>query len=94
MYNISETLKRRAAGIMLGLALLLAVGSPAAFAQEATPGTAGTTPAGTTAGAQQTDNDDDGFPWGLLGLLGLAGLAGLRPHRHDIERVDSTPGTR
>ncbi len=26
-----------------------------------------------------TDNDDDdGFPWGLLGLLGLAGLAGLR----------------
>ncbi len=31
------------------------------------------------------DNDDDGFPWGLLGLLGLAGLAGLR-HNDDRSR--------
>lgn len=33
----------------------------------------------------QMNDDNDGFPWGLLGLLGLGGLAGLRrreePHR-------------
>ncbi len=38
--------------------------------------TTNTTAPSTT--APVADNDDDGFPWGLLGLLGLAGLAGLR----------------
>lgn len=90
MKNETQVLKRWIAGIMLAFALL-AGGSQAAFAQEATPGAAATA---VTNVAQQTDNDDDGFPWGLLGLLGLAGLAGLRPHQHDIERVDRTPGTR
>lgn len=88
MKNETQVWKRWAAGIMLAFALLVG-GSQATFAQEATPGTGGTTVA-----AQQNDNDDDGFPWGLLGLLGLAGLAGLRPHRHEVERVDRTPGTR
>ncbi|HEX8219776.1 MAG TPA: WGxxGxxG family protein [Chloroflexia bacterium] len=88
MKNNVQVLKRGAAGTMLAFALLVG-GSQATFAQEATPGTGGT-----TASAQQNNNNDDGFPWGLLGLLGLAGLAGLRPHRHEVERVDRTPGTR
>lgn len=41
------------------------------------------------------DDEDDGFPWGLLGLLGLAGLLGLKrkdDHR-DSDRHANT-GTR
>ena len=37
-----------------------------------------------------TEDDDDGFDWGLLGLLGLLGLAGLfrrpQPVVHDVDR--------
>ena len=42
-----------------------------------------------------TEEEDDGFDWGLLGLLGLAGLAGLmkRPER-DVRTVDRTGTTR
>ena len=39
------------------------------------------------------DDDDGGFPWGLLGLLGLAGLLGTR-RRDDDVRVDRTRDTR
>ena len=39
--------------------------------------------------AQQ--EDDDGFPWGLLGLLGLAGLI-PRKRRDDRDTVDRTGG--
>ncbi|MDQ3705458.1 MAG: WGxxGxxG-CTERM domain-containing protein [Chloroflexota bacterium] len=87
MKKETQVLKRWAAGIMLAFAMLVG-GSQATFAQEATPGTGGT-----TVSAQQNNNDDDGFPWGLLGLLGLAGLAGLRPQRNEVQRVDRTTGT-
>lgn len=46
-------------------------------------------PAGTPAMAADTDigtvqqDEDDGFPWGLLGLLGLAGLLGLKKDDND-----------
>ena len=39
------------------------------------------------------DDDDGGFPWGLLGLLGLAGLLGGK-RRDDDVRVDTTRDTR
>ena len=39
------------------------------------------------------DDDDGGFPWGLIGLLGLAGLLGTR-RRDDDVRVDRTRDTR
>lgn len=92
MNRISVKLKRITAGGILAGALMLALGSstaPAAFAQEATPGT-------TTAGATTTtqDNNNDGFPWGVLGLLGLAGLAGLRPQKQEVRHVERTPATR
>jgi len=32
----------------------------------------------------QTEEEDRGFPWGLLGLLGLAGLMGGRKKERDI----------
>ncbi|MDQ5825576.1 MAG: hypothetical protein M3441_15395 [Chloroflexota bacterium] len=54
--NVATFGWHRAAGIMLAFALLVG-GYQAIFAQEATPGTGGT-----TAGAQQNNNDDDGFP--------------------------------
>ncbi len=45
----------------------------------------------------QTENEDDGFDWGLLGLLGLAGLLGLRKkdddHRGQDINVDGRRNT-
>ncbi len=37
--------------------------------------------------AAPVEDDDDGFPWGLLGLLGLAGLLGLRKRDDDRDRA-------
>jgi MYXO-CTERM domain-containing protein len=65
----------------------------ASFAFVAVPAAAQetNTDTGTT---YETENDDDGFDWGLLGLLGLAGLLGLRKKDddHDIN-VDSRRNT-
>jgi hypothetical protein len=50
--------------------------------------------AGTTGGdAGTTQQEDDGFPWGLLGLAGLAGLLGLK-RRDDDHHHGTTTGTR
>jgi MYXO-CTERM domain-containing protein len=38
------------------------------------------------------DDDDRGFPWGLLGLVGLVGLLGTR-RRDDDARVTTTRDT-
>jgi len=40
--------------------------------------------------AAPVDDDDDGFPWGLLGLLGLAGLLGLKRRDEDRTRTNAT----
>ncbi len=37
--------------------------------------------------AVPADNDDDGFPWGLLGLLGLVGLI---PRKRSTDTVTPT----
>lgn len=95
MNKLGTNLKAKIAGGILALALLVSVGSPAAFAQSTTPGTTSGTTSGTS--AQQTNNNnDDGFPWGLLGLAGLAGLAGLKPKEQTsrVERVERSPGAR
>lgn len=56
--------------------------------------TTGTDPLATDPMLNETDDDDDdGFPWGLLGLLGLAGLLGTK-RRDDDVRVDTTRDTR
>ncbi len=81
-------LRRTALAGTLLMAVVLGTGS-VAYAQDATaePQTAQTQPA--------HENNDDGFPWGLLGLLGLGGLAGLRrndnPRR--VETVDASRRT-
>ena len=82
------------------VALLLAVGSgfsgaplsTVAFAQEGTavPST-NAEPVPATQTTQQDDND--GFPWGLLGLLGLGGLAGLR-RQEPTRVVENASGAR
>ena len=81
--------QRRALAWMLALALVSvsAVGS-VAFAQD---GTAVAEPQTTT---QPVENDDDGFPWGLLGLLGLGGLAGLRRQEQPVRRVETVDASR
>jgi MYXO-CTERM domain-containing protein len=38
--------------------------------------------------AVPADNDDDGFPWGLLGLLGLAGLIPRKRNTDTDNRTD------
>ena len=44
--------------------------------------------------AYETEDDDDGFDWGLLGLLGLAGLLGLRKKDDDRDiNVDTRRNT-
>jgi MYXO-CTERM domain-containing protein len=93
--NTQGALKRLGAKLALGLALLgvfTSAGIGSALAQESTPGTnTGTTGNTTTAGQTQNNNNDDGFPWGLLGLLGLGGLAGLtrreEPRRVEVDRT-------
>lgn len=65
--------------------LILLGGAPAVLAQDASG-----------EGTTSTQQNDDGFPWGLLGLLGLAGLAGLgnrdkgRRDDRDHVTVDNT----
>ncbi|WP_083939111.1 WGxxGxxG family protein [Deinococcus apachensis] len=61
------------------LVLTLALAPMPALAQD-TSGTTDTT----------TNDDNRGFPWGLLGLIGLAGLAG---RRREEPRVVSTTST-
>ena len=65
--------------------VILLGGAPAVLAQEAS---------GEGTGSSE-QNDDEGFPFGLLGLLGLAGLAGLnrdkgRRDDRDHVTVDTT----
>jgi MYXO-CTERM domain-containing protein len=47
----------------------------------------GTGDAGTvdTSYGNPQQEDDDGFPWGLLGLLGLAGLIPRKRHDHRVD---------
>ena len=64
--------------------VILLGGAPAVMAQEASG-----------EGTTSSEQNDDGFPWGLLGLLGLAGLAGLnrdkgRRDDRDHVTVDTT----
>jgi hypothetical protein len=60
-------------------ALLAALTATPALAQVGT---------GTTPGATQTTQDDDGFDWGWLGLLGLAGLAGLAGRKRNDTTIN------
>jgi len=86
------------------LALLLAVGSvvsgvsssTVAFAQEGTAVPATGTQSEPAVQTTQQDDNDDGFPWGLLGLLGLGGLAGLRRQEPPTPTrvVENTGGAR
>jgi MYXO-CTERM domain-containing protein len=71
----------------LAAAATLAALAPAAASAQGT-GTTGTGTVDTSYGDPQ--EDDDGFPWGLLGLLGLAGLLPRKRH----ERVDVDNRTR
>ena len=65
----------------LAAAAALAAIAPAAALAQGT----GTGTVDTSYGNPQ--EEDDGFPWGLLGLLGLAGL--LPRKRHDRVDVDN-----
>lgn len=80
-------MKRTALALALMAAFGFAGAGSVAMAQEATP-----TTRAIVSPAQPVDNNDDGFPWGLLGLLGLAGLMGARPHNHEVT-VDRTNTT-
>ncbi len=77
--------------VAAGALLLALAGAPAtgsvAFAQEGA-----VTAEPQTQTAQPADNNDDGFPWGLLGLLGLGGLAGFnrRDNTRTVETVDAS----
>jgi MYXO-CTERM domain-containing protein len=92
--NTQGALKRLGAKLALGLALLgvfTSAGIGSALAQESTPGTNTGTTGNTTTAGQTQNNNNDGFPWGLLGLLGLGGLAGLtrreEPRRVEVDRT-------
>lgn len=37
----------------------------------------------------EDDDDDGGFPWGVLGLLGLVGLLGMNRRDNGGDRVDT-----
>ncbi|MDQ3830958.1 MAG: WGxxGxxG-CTERM domain-containing protein [Candidatus Tectomicrobia bacterium] len=60
--------------VVLLLAAIVTVVSPAVALAQAPAGQAGQTPPVTR---PETRDDDDSGHWGLLGLLGLVGLAGL-----------------
>ena len=70
---------------------LAVLGAFAMAVPAAAPAATATPPADTTVTPYQQE-EDDGFPWGLLGLLGLAGLLGLR-RRDDHVHVDRATGT-
>ncbi len=74
----------RTAVVLAGLVIGLGTTS-VALSQNTTANT--TTPAVNTTA---DNDDDDGFPWGLLGLLGLAGLAGLRRRDDHARRTTTT----
>lgn len=58
--------------------------SNVAFAQDGTAVATVTTQ--NSVPVQTTQENDNGFPWGLLGLAGLAGLAGLRRQPEPVRR--------
>lgn len=69
--------------VSLSLAgVILIGGAPAVLAQDASG-------EGTTSTDQ---NNDDGFPWGLLGLAGLAGLLGMNRDKGRRDDRDRTTG--
>ena len=68
-------------------AALLALSPDAALAQDYNNTTT------TDTQYTQTQEEDKGFPWGLLGLLGLAGLLGRKKSERDIH-VDNRRDTR
>jgi MYXO-CTERM domain-containing protein len=89
--EISKGLAAKLALLLALVGVLTSVGVAPALAQTATPGVT------TTQVDDDVNDDNDGFPWGLLGLLGLAGLAGLtrreeprRVERVDVDRTDAT----
>jgi MYXO-CTERM domain-containing protein len=77
--------KAFASALLLMILSVSTVGT-VTFAQEGT-----TVPPDATT-TQPVQNNDDGFPWGLLGLLGLGGLAGLRrqPETRTVETIDAS----
>ena len=85
--------RRTVWAMVLLLAALVAVVSPAVVLAQAPPGTpAPGAPPGQIAEPAQTRTAtrDDSGNWGLLGLLGLLGLAGLlrRDSRRPLGRMD------
>ncbi len=94
MENKFTDLRRVAVKFTLTLGLALGLGAAVvgpSYAQTVTPGTNTVV----TTQPQQTQNNDNGFPWGLLGLLGLAGLLGARPQQpRVIERDERTTSVR
>jgi MYXO-CTERM domain-containing protein len=66
--------RRTVFAVVLLLATLVAVVSPAVALAQAPAGQTGQAPPATRPEAR---DDDDSGKWGLLGLLGLVGLAGL-----------------
>lgn len=85
--------KLKMAGLVMALALTLGIAAPATIVAQ---DQAATEVADTA--AEVTDDDDDGFDWGLLGLIGLLGLGGLfrrnepavRTVERPIDRTDTT----
>ena len=71
------------------LAVALAFGLAFAMPTTVTAQTDTGVMAGTT---DLGDDDEDGFPWGLLGLLGLAGLMGGRK-REVVDRTYTSTHT-
>ena len=70
----------------LAAAAALAAIAPSAASAQGT-GTTGTGTGTVDTSYGNPQEEDDGFPWGLLGLLGLAGL--LPRKRHDRVDVDN-----
>jgi MYXO-CTERM domain-containing protein len=66
--------RRTVLAVVLLLAALVTVVSPAVALAQAPAGQIGQAPPVTRT---ETRDDDDSGNWGLLGLLGLVGLAGL-----------------
>ena len=71
------------------VAAALAAHAPAAATAQGTGPGVGNGTVDTAYGNPQQE-EDDGFPWGLLGLLGLAGLIPRKRHN----RVDADNRTR
>lgn len=76
----------------IAAALLLLIASPVASEMQAAPAQDLLPIAQMTDPAVDYEDDDDGFPWGLLGLLGLIGLVGLKgkDDEHRVRNEDKT----